>query len=49
MVKPVDSPKTEVRTLAAPYIFADALTDDDLGVARADSHVTCVPLYLRYG
>lgn len=35
VVKLADSPKTEVRTLAAPSVFADTITDGRL-------HATCV-------
>lgn len=42
MVKLFDSPKTEVRTLAVPSVFANALTGGHLHVAYASSHLTCM-------
>lgn len=42
MVKLVDSPKTEVRTLAAPCVFADAFTGGPLHGMCASSYFTGV-------
>lgn len=50
VVKPASSPKTKVRTLAAPSVFSDAFTDcwERAACASCGCSCSCTPCIPRY-